>query len=102
MIGTSNLYLPVFWIKTNLFSGHLLQLYSRFLIWRKVEDRVMLTQLEAQMNVVTLFSVYCNDTLNSVSYKMYSLTVFILSWTSKVCRLSANTLKCNDDIQIYF
>ena len=62
----------------------------------------MLTQREAQMNAVTFFSVYCNDTLNSVSYKMYSLIVSILLRTSKICRLSGNTLKYNDYIYIFF
>lgn len=62
----------------------------------------MLTQLEAQMNAVTFFSVHCNDTLNSVSYKMYSLIVSILSWTSKICRLSVSTLKHNDYIYVFF
>jgi len=61
----------------------------------------MLTQLDAQMNAVTFFSVYCNDTLNSVSYKMYSLTVSILPWTSKICSLSGKTLKYNDDKYIF-
>lgn len=61
----------------------------------------MLTQLDAQMNAVSFFSVYCNNTLNSVSYKMYSLVVAVLSWTSKICRLSGNMLRYNDFTYIY-
>lgn len=79
MTGMSNLYLPTVWIKINPFSGHLLQLYFKSLTCSKAEDRVMLTQLEAQMNAVTFFSVYWNDTLNPASYKMYSMIISSLS-----------------------
>lgn len=62
----------------------------------------MLIQLE---ECTDFFIVYCNISLNSISSKMYSLIIFILSQTSKIYGSSGNTLKyndCNNYVCIYF